>query len=97
MSGKVFESWAYVELFGHSRLVGKVSEATIGGCSFLRLDVPEVKGNPAFTKYYGNGAVYAMTPLSEEAAQEYMNEISPNPHYVLGLPSPQHRDDEDDF
>ena len=36
-----FDSWAVVELFGHQRLAGRVTEQTIGGCSFLRLDVPE--------------------------------------------------------
>jgi hypothetical protein len=64
-----FESWAFVELFGHMRIAGKVSESTIGGCSFVRLDVPATTGKPGYTRYLGNGAIYSITPCSEEYAR----------------------------
>ena len=69
-----FEEWAVLELFGHQRIAGKVSEATIGGCAFVRVDVPET-AKPAYTKYYGNGAVYAMTPCDEDVARLAAAEI----------------------
>jgi len=68
-SSEKFESWAVVELFGHQRIAGKVTEATIGGCSFLRVDVPKTEKRQAYTKYYGNGAIYAMTPCDEEVGR----------------------------
>lgn len=74
-----FESWAKVELFGHSVIVGKVSEAAIGGCNFLRVDVPSQGEHQAFTKFYGNGAVYAMTPVSEEVAMRLLNNYRATP------------------
>lgn len=72
-----FEQWAIVELFGHSRIAGRVSEMTIGGCSFVRVDVPEIPADDpvnaplqqAFTKLYGQGAIYAMTFTDEAAAR----------------------------
>jgi hypothetical protein len=64
-----FEQWATVELFGHSRIAGLISEQTIGGCSFLRVDVPATDETPAFTKLYGNGAVYAISFVKEEIAR----------------------------
>lgn len=60
-----FEMWCIVELFGHSRLAGKVTEQTIGGETFIRVDVPETKTDKAFTKLYGKGAIYGMTPVDE--------------------------------
>ncbi|HUX16647.1 MAG TPA: hypothetical protein VMW52_09260, partial [Phycisphaerae bacterium] len=57
-----FCEWCIVELFGHQRMAGLVSEATIGGCAFVRVDVPAAEGAAAYTRFLGQGAVYAMTP-----------------------------------
>lgn len=70
-----FDEWAVVELFGHQRIAGKVSEAAIGGCSFVRVDVPSTEERPAYTKYFGNGAIYAMTPCAEDVARLAAEEI----------------------
>jgi hypothetical protein len=74
-----FESWAIVELFGHAQIAGKVTEATIGGSSLIRVDVPECNGQKAYTKFYGNGAIYSMTPCSEEVARAALKQIMPEP------------------
>lgn len=68
MENTKFECWALVELFGHQRIAGRVSEQAIGGCNFVRVDVPAVNGEPSFSKLFGNGAIYAITPVAEEIA-----------------------------
>lgn len=84
-----FEQWAIVELFGHQRIAGKITEQTIGGCSFVRVDVPELPervedhyGNPrkrplvaGFTKLYGQGAIYGMTFVDEAIAKASAAEL----------------------
>ena len=35
-----FEGWAILELMGHRRLAGLLSETQIGGAAFIRIDVP---------------------------------------------------------
>ncbi len=65
MSKSTFEGWAIVELMGHRKLAGNVTEATIAGAAFLRLDVPS---EPPVTQYYAPAAVYAITPTTEELA-----------------------------
>jgi hypothetical protein len=82
-----FESWAIIELFGHTQIAGKVSEATIGGCSFLRVDVPEIDGKPAITKFYGQGAIYSMTPVSEELARAAVKSFQHRPVNVYITPA----------
>lgn len=79
MEKEVFDSWAIVELFGHQRIAGKVTEQAIGGGSFLRVDVPECSGQAAFTKFYGAAAIYAITPTSEELARAALRQIQPEP------------------
>jgi hypothetical protein len=110
-SSEKFESWAVVELFGHQRIAGKVTEATIGGCALIRVDVPRTDKRQAYTKYFGSGAIYAMTPCDEEvgriAAEDIERysvpvQITVTPEMrakMLGSGEPRrevYRDDEDD-
>lgn len=101
-----FEQWALVELFGHSRIAGLISEQTIGGCSFLRVDVPESGGAPAYTKLYGNGAIYAISFVTEQiakAAAESYRAVPVTPYQLPALVNalPHHEatveDDEEKF
>lgn len=64
-----FDQWCVIDLFGHQRTAGHVTEATIGGCAFIRIDVPEGEGYR--TEYYGNGAIYSMRPVTEAIARAY--------------------------
>ena len=81
-----FEAFAIIELFGHSRIAGKVTEETIGGGAFIRVDVPEVNGQKAFTKYFGDKAIYAMTPTDEETARLYAESVNAKPVELWQLP-----------
>ena len=74
-----FETWALVELFGHNQLAGKVSEQTIAGQSFIRIDVPKTKKVPAFTKYHLPNAIYGITPVDEDYATRMAEHIHAQP------------------
>jgi len=79
MATEAFDSWALVELMGHQRIAGRVTEAEIGGCKFVRVDVPETSGRPAMTKFLGPSSIYAITPMSEETARAVSGCIDPAP------------------
>ena len=64
-----FETWAIVELLGHQKIAGQVSEQPLAGTNMLRIDVPETKSNPAFTRLVGGSAIYAINPCSEDVAK----------------------------
>jgi hypothetical protein len=70
----VFDCWCIVELFGHTRLAGRVTEQTIAGAGLIRVDVPGLPATkfnpeqPGFTRLIGPGAIYSITPVSEEIA-----------------------------
>ena len=73
------EMWALVELFGHNRVAGKVTEAEMGGGNLIRVDVPAVKDREALTKYYNVKAIYAMTPVDEATARRMAQDIDAAP------------------
>jgi len=68
--------YAIVELFGHTKIAGRVTEQVIGGQAFVRVDVPEHGNNDAFTKLYGAGAIYCMSPCSEAVARRALGNIT---------------------
>jgi hypothetical protein len=73
-----FEGWAILELMGHRRLAGYLSEQQVGGTSFLRIDVPGDEGNVA-TQLYSGGAVYCITPTTEAIARKVAKGCEPAP------------------
>ena len=108
-SPKPFEQWALIELFGHQRIAGLVSEQAVGGCTFLRVDVPPVNGvSSAFTKLYGQGAIYAMTFTTEAVARAAVEAFRVRPVSEYEVPAlmrlrdassarDEHEDYEDDM
>jgi hypothetical protein len=70
---ETFKSWGLLELFGHQRLAGELSEQTIGGCHFIRIDVPALDDIPTYTRYFTQGAIYGMTPMAEATARKLAN------------------------
>lgn len=109
---KGFESWGIVEVMGHSRYAGFISESSIGGAAFIRVDVPETKGEswhdpcPAFTKFLGSSSIFAITPTTEDLARRAAEKFGSRPITVVDLtpvparslppPSEDDLDDEDD-
>lgn len=90
MSEDKFEQWAILELFGHARIAGLMTEQVIGGCSFVRVDVPAVDGRPAYTKLFGQGAIYAVSFVDQDvalAAAEKIRAVPVTPYDVGSLTS----------
>ncbi len=83
------ETWAIVDLFGHQRLAGLVSEATIGGGSFIRVDVPGVEGHEPFTRYFGGAAIYSISPCTEAVAKAIVKVTNPRPVTPYDIPQLQ--------
>lgn len=87
-----FEQWAIVEVMGHRRFSGLVTEQTIGGSSFVCVDVPEYQTEsgekfPAFTKLFGSGSIYCISPIAEDMARKLASEWRERPISVYDLPA----------
>ncbi len=78
MNETKFEEWAILELMGHRRLSGKVSEASIGGGAFIRIDMPMKDGSNS-TQFYSPGSIYCITPTTEDIARKMSLAYQPEP------------------
>lgn len=89
-----FDEWAIVELFGHQKIAGRVTEQSLGGASFVRIDVPgfeppadakpDVYGRlpqarAGFTKLVGAAAIYSITPTTEEIVRRALQQMHVEP------------------
>lgn len=74
-----FEIYAIVELFGHSKMAGVVTEQTIGSASFVRIDVPETSTQPKFTRLVNPSAIYAINPVTEDVMAVMAESICSKP------------------
>lgn len=82
-----FEAWGVVDLFGHTRLAGRISEQTIGGETFIRVDVPTGAAGESFhTRLYGKGAIYGITLTDERIAREVAKAHQPRPVSLYDVP-----------
>lgn len=56
-----------------------MTEQTIGGTSFVRVDVPAVAESPGFTKLFSAGSIYCISPTTEELATGYQRANGSSP------------------
>lgn len=81
-----FDEWCLLEVMGHNRYAGRVTEQSIGGASLIRIDIPKTKRQPAFSKLFNASSIYAITPVMEEVAKSLAEKINDAPVSVYDLP-----------
>lgn len=88
----VFDQWCVVELFGHQRFAGKVTQAEWPP-GFARLEIPATPGHDAVTQLLSPQSIYRLTPTTEAIATAVAAQCRPEPVHRWELPAPD-RDDE---
>lgn len=62
------DQWCVLELMGHVRTAGRVSEEEHFGAKVGRIDIPQADGSFA-TQLFGGGSIYRLTYVDEAAAR----------------------------
>jgi len=76
MEKTIFTEWCIVEMMGHRRIAGHVTERTIAGHGFLEVRIPS---EPPLVQFIQPSSIYAMTPCTEETARSLAKTLSPEP------------------
>lgn len=82
-----FDQWAIVDVMGHQRYIGRVTEQVVAGAGFVRVDVPETSKQPAWTKLIGTGSIYAISPVTEEIARAMAEQRQQAPIAAYEMPA----------
>lgn len=75
MQSEKFDLWCIVELFGHQKIAGRCTEQNLAGANMLRVDVPETTRAPAFTRFFGASAIYAINPVDDSTVKAYAERL----------------------
>ena len=59
--------------------VSTLAEQTVISASFIRIDVPETKVQPSFTKLLNPSAIYAINPVTPEVMHEMVQQMEVKP------------------
>lgn len=77
-----FEAWGIVEIMGHHRIAGRLSEQVIAGAALLRVDVPTKEDPEKFrTEFYGPQSIYRLSITDETVARTAAEAIGARPMY----------------
>jgi len=89
MSTDKFNQWCVVEVMGHKKFAGRVTEGPFG---LVQVDVPEVtlasgQNLPAFSKLFGAASIYCLTPCTEETARAFARDFRTQAFQTYELPA----------
>lgn len=87
--------WAVVELMGHVKLAGRVSETTMFGATMMRIDMPTDDGRHLVQFIDpSSGSVYRITPTTETEARKIgLQRMEPISAYESGQLGLNYEDD----
>jgi hypothetical protein len=91
--------WVIMEIMGHRKIGGRLSEEVLAGTSFLRMDIPKRPEKEAdeqttldwyATQYYGGSSIFSITVVTEKVARQFAYNSQPLPatEWELRLPAP---------
>lgn len=92
------KSWALLELFGHQRVVGFLSQQSFGTGVLFRVDIPDLTKDgkvvrKGFTRYFGLSSIYSITPVDESTVRALLPNIDGTPGEARVLTSRSYNDD----
>lgn len=89
-----FKQWSIVELMGHVKMAGLVTEEERFGVKMGRIDIYKDEGDQYVTQFFSGSSVYRITPTTEEIARRMNKPAAPVSAWEIELPKITQREDE---
>lgn len=101
-SDEQIDCWAYVEIFGHHQIAGRLTSRKFGTQIMFQIDVPKDDGL-SHSELYSPNSIFSIKPTTEEWCRRFMKmrskmsyDILPYipPERQLGGPGPEEESEE---
>lgn len=63
--------WAFVEIFGHTKLAGRVSTKKLGANIMLQVDVPLGESEYSHSELFSPSAIFSIKPTTENWCRDF--------------------------
>ncbi|HMQ79185.1 MAG TPA: hypothetical protein PKE39_04375 [Ignavibacteria bacterium] len=63
--------WAFVEIFGHTKLSGRVSTKKLGANIMLQVDVPKGETEFSHSELFSPASIFSIKPTTEEWCRKF--------------------------
>jgi hypothetical protein len=98
------DCWAYVEIFGHNQLAGRLTTRKFGTQIMFQIDVPKGDTELSHSEMYSPNSIFSIKPTTEAWCRKYakfrltqgLNEILPYIPQERQLESPRKSERIDD-
>lgn len=69
---ETIETWAYVEIMGHTKVAGRVSERKVGINVMLQVDIPNGEEGFSHSVVYSPSAIFSIQPTTEDWCRKFV-------------------------
>lgn len=69
---ETIETWAYIEIMGHNRIAGRLSERKVGIQVMLQVDVPKPDEGFSHTELFSPSSIFSIKPTTEEWCRKFV-------------------------
>ena len=66
------DCWAYVEIFGHHQIAGRVQSRKFGTQIMLQIDVPKGDKDICHSELYSPNSIFSIKPTTEEWCRRWV-------------------------
>lgn len=87
---EIIDIWAFVEVFGHQQIAGRLSTRKFGNDVMFQIDVSSGDKEMGYSRLFSPAAIFSVTPTTEEWCRNWQKSAEKNCYPILPyIPAPR--------
>jgi len=80
---EAIQTWAFVEIFGHHKVAGRLSTRKLGTSVMFQIDVPKDAAEFSHSELYGPASIFSIKPTTEDWCRRWAKAAKAYDHAPL--------------